>query len=135
MLFETILKSVNQPEANLVLAAVFAVIGFYLISNLKRNAYTARDAEQAEQIAEELRAAMLRDELAARLNTPLVRRYVRDMKLRLGEPVEYDGHQGGVRQGRVVGSKDQGLHGQARISVGPGKYLVWRSWASLRSVA
>ncbi len=55
-------------------------------------------------------------------------------KYPLGTLVEYQGHRGGPRWGTVVGSREHGLHGQARVNVGPGKFSAWRSWSKLEKV-
>lgn len=55
-------------------------------------------------------------------------------KYSIGTLVEYQGHKGGPKWGKVVGARDRGLYGQARVNVGPGTNSVWRSWARLEKV-
>ncbi|MDO8466650.1 MAG: hypothetical protein Q7S83_00740 [bacterium] len=102
------------------------------------NDYSGEDSDQRADVSTEpltlarIEATMLQDELVAGRNTGRVRQYLRKKGWRL---VEFKGHSGGMKFGLVVATRKRGLHGQARINVGPGKYSVWRSLASLQKVA
>lgn len=104
---------------------------FQRFSRWMKDLTTDFSGEDSDQQVAAIGAAMLGDELRSDLDTPRTRS--RGEMCSRRDWVAYKGHSGGMKCGRVVATRERGLHGQARVR--HGHYSVWRDMSSLYKVS
>lgn len=106
--------------------------GNSLPPSVKLDTAIAHDSKSAEA---KFYKAIAESKAPSRERTGIIRRFLKNV---FGQHssvvvVEHESHDGKGKLGIVVGSRRQGLNGQARVNYG--HYSVWRDWSKLKKIS